>query len=112
MAREINTVGVVGFGTMGAGIVEVLARTGLSVKVVEVDAAGVERGLGHLEHSTLRAVKREKLTEDEKSALHDRITTSLDLTTLQDCDLVIEAVPESVELKTKIFKQLDEILQP
>ena len=44
MAREINTVGVVGFGTMGAGIVEVLARTGLTVKVVEVDAAGVERG--------------------------------------------------------------------
>ncbi|WP_112262086.1 3-hydroxyacyl-CoA dehydrogenase family protein [Lentzea terrae] len=112
MAREINTVGVVGFGTMGAGIVEVLARTGLAVKVVEVDAAGVERGLGHLEHSTSRAVKREKLTEAEKSALESRVSTSLDLHSLADCDLVIEAVPENVELKAGIFKQLDEILQP
>lgn len=112
MAREINTVGVVGFGTMGAGIVEVLARTGLSVKVVEVDAAGVERGLGHLEHSTKRAVKREKLTADENAALHGRVTTSLDLQSLKDCDLVIEAVPESVELKARIFRELDEILEP
>jgi 3-hydroxybutyryl-CoA dehydrogenase len=112
VAREINTVGVVGFGTMGAGIVEVLARTGLTVKVVEVDVAGVERGLGHLEHSTQRAVRREKLTEDEKVALQERIATSLELQSLADCDLVIEAVPESVELKTRIFRELDQVLKP
>ncbi|MFI6096870.1 3-hydroxyacyl-CoA dehydrogenase family protein [Lentzea sp. NPDC051213] len=112
MAREINTVGVVGFGTMGAGIVEVLARTGLAVKVVEVDATGIERGLGHLEHSTSRAVRRDKLSSDENTALHGRITTSLDLNDLADCDLVIEAVPESVELKARIFCALDEILKP
>ncbi|MCG8921362.1 3-hydroxyacyl-CoA dehydrogenase family protein [Lentzea sp. CC55] len=112
MAREINTVGVVGFGTMGAGIVEVLARTGLAVKVVDVDAAGVERGLGHLEHSTERAVRREKLTGDEKAALHGRVTTSLDLASLADCDLVVEAVPENIALKARIFQELDGILAP
>ncbi|SDF98988.1 3-hydroxybutyryl-CoA dehydrogenase [Lentzea fradiae] len=112
MAREINTVGVVGFGTMGAGIVEVLARTGLEVRVVDVDAAGLERGLGHLEHSTERAVKREKITADEKAVIHGRVSTSLELSSLAGCDLVVEAVPENVELKAKIFKELDGILAP
>lgn len=56
MAREISTVGVVGLGTMGAGIAEVLARSGLDVVAVELDEAGVERGLGHLRHSTGRAL--------------------------------------------------------
>ncbi|MGZ3142761.1 3-hydroxyacyl-CoA dehydrogenase family protein [Lentzea chajnantorensis] len=112
MAREINTVGVVGFGTMGAGIAEVLARTGVAVRAVDVDAAGLERGLGHLEHSTARAVQGGKLTEDEKTALHGRITTSLRLADLADCDLVVEAVPESIELKAGIFRELDQILKP
>jgi 3-hydroxybutyryl-CoA dehydrogenase len=112
VAREINTVGVVGFGTMGAGIAEVLARTGLTVRAVDVDAAGLERGLGHLEHSTARAVLGGKLTEDEKTELHSRITTSLKLADLADCDLVVEAVPESIELKAGIFRELDQILRP
>ncbi|MFD5827293.1 3-hydroxyacyl-CoA dehydrogenase family protein [Lentzea sp. NPDC060358] len=112
MAREINTVGVVGFGTMGAGIVEVLARTGLEVRVVDVDAAGVERGLGHLKHSTERAVQREKISAAEKAAIHGRVTTSLDLASLAGCDLVVEAVPENVELKAKIFQALDVVLAP
>ncbi|HEX7303480.1 3-hydroxybutyryl-CoA dehydrogenase [Lentzea sp.] len=110
MAREIRTVGVVGFGTMGAGIVEVLARTGLEVRVVDVDAAGVERGLGHLEHSTERAVKREKITAEEKAVIRGRVSTSLDLASLAGCDLVVEAVPENVELKARIFQALDEVL--
>ena len=60
-AQEITTVGVVGMGTMGAGIAEVLARTGLDVVAVEVDEGGVARGRGHLEHSTGRAVCHHQL---------------------------------------------------
>ena len=64
MAPGITTVGVVGMGTMGAGIAEVLARTGLDVVAVEVDEQGVARGRGHLEHSTGRALERGKIDED------------------------------------------------
>ena len=74
MARDFKTIGVVGLGTMGAGITEVFARNGYSVVGVEVDDDGVARGRQHLEHSTARAVARGKLSEDDAKALHDRVT--------------------------------------
>ncbi|CRK59000.1 3-hydroxybutyryl-CoA dehydrogenase; 3-hydroxyacyl-CoA dehydrogenase [Alloactinosynnema sp. L-07] len=112
MAREFSTVGVVGLGTMGAGIAEVLARTGVQVVAVEVDDAGVERGRGHIEHSTSRAVAKDKLTDAERDALLGRITYSLSLADLAAADLVIEAIPESLELKARIFSELDGIVGP
>ena len=69
MGREFATVGVIGLGTMGAGIVEVFAREGLSVIGVEPNEEALERGRGHLRHSTDRAVKRGKLTDDDQTAL-------------------------------------------
>ena len=74
MARDFKTIGVVGLGTMGAGIAEVFARHGYDVVGVEVDDDGVERGRQHLEHSTGRAVSRGKLTEEEQKALLGRVT--------------------------------------
>jgi 3-hydroxybutyryl-CoA dehydrogenase len=62
VAREFSTIGIVGLGTMGAGIAEVVARTGLRVVAVEPDTAGLDRGRGHVEHSTDRAVAGDKLT--------------------------------------------------
>ena len=112
MTREFTTVGVVGLGTMGAGIVEVMARHGLHVIGVEQDEAGVERGRAHLEHSTARAVKRGKLTEDEAKALHGRVTFSASLESLAAAELVVEAVPEKLELKRAIFQKLDAICPP
>ncbi|GAB2682373.1 3-hydroxyacyl-CoA dehydrogenase family protein [Thalassiella azotivora] len=112
MAREISTVGVVGLGTMGAGIVEVLARNGLSVVAVEADEQGVARGRGHVEHSTGRAVARGKLTEAEQTELVGRISFATDLAALADCDLVVEAVPEHLDLKREIFGKLDTIVRP
>ncbi|HVK24840.1 MAG TPA: 3-hydroxybutyryl-CoA dehydrogenase [Actinokineospora sp.] len=112
MAREFSTVGVIGLGTMGAGIAEVLARTGVQVIAVEVDDAGLERGRGHIEHSTSRAVAKEKLTDAERDALLGRITYSLSLTDLAAADLVIEAIPESLELKARVFSKLDGIVGP
>ncbi|HEU0087100.1 MAG TPA: 3-hydroxybutyryl-CoA dehydrogenase [Pseudonocardiaceae bacterium] len=111
MAREIATVGVVGMGTMGAGIAEVLARSGLDVVAVDVDEAGVTRGWGHLEHSTRRAAERGKLDEPARRQLLDRIRTSTTLAALADVDFVIEAVPEHLELKSQIFTELDRIVR-
>ena len=107
MAREFKQVGVVGLGTMGAGIAEVLARSGLDVIGVENDDSGVERAKSHLATSTGRAVKRGKLTEDEATALVGRITMGTELSSVADCDLVIEAIPERMELKSELFAQLD-----
>ncbi|HEY7046755.1 MAG TPA: 3-hydroxybutyryl-CoA dehydrogenase [Jatrophihabitantaceae bacterium] len=112
MSREFQQVGVVGLGTMGAGIAEVFARNGLSVVAVEVDDAAVERGRGHLEHSTGRAVARGKLSEADQQVLLGRIDFGTDLNALADVDLVVEAVPEHLELKRQIFTTLDKICQP
>src|SRR3954447_22024889 len=112
MAREFKRVGVVGLGTMGAGIVEVFARNGLTVVAVDRDEASVERGKGHLEHSTGRAVARGKLSEADQQALIGRIDFGTSLDALADVDLVIEAVPEHLDLKRQIFTQLDKICHP
>ncbi|MGW3958433.1 3-hydroxyacyl-CoA dehydrogenase family protein [Amycolatopsis sp. NPDC005003] len=112
MAREISTVGVVGLGTMGAGIAEVLARSGLDVVTVELDEAGVARGRGHLEHSTERALSGGKLDEPGRAALLGRISYSTSLSDLSEVDLVIEAIPESLELKADVFTELDKITRP
>ena len=110
MAREFSKVGVVGLGTMGAGIAEVLARSGLQVVGVEHDEAGVERARGHLATSTARAVAKGKLTEDDVDELLGRIQTGTDLAALKDCELVIEAIPERMELKRALFTELDDLL--
>jgi 3-hydroxybutyryl-CoA dehydrogenase len=112
MAREFQHVGVIGLGTMGAGIAEVLARSGLSVIGVEVDEAALERGRSHLENSTARAVSGGKLSEDDRATLLGRVSYTTELDVLADADLVVEAVPEHIELKTQLFAQLDKICKP
>ncbi|MBV9831236.1 MAG: 3-hydroxyacyl-CoA dehydrogenase family protein, partial [Marmoricola sp.] len=111
MAREFKTIGVVGLGTMGAGIAEVFARHGYDVIGVEVDEDGAERGRQHLNDSTSRAVSRGKLSEEEQQALLGRITFATSLKDLEPADLVVEAVVESVEVKKAIFKELDGIVR-
>ena len=110
MARDFKTIGVVGLGTMGAGISEVFARNGYAVVGVEIDEEAVTRGRLHLETSTSRAVSRGKLTEDDQKALLDRVTFATSLEELKDADLVVEAVVESVAIKKQIFQQLDAIV--
>jgi 3-hydroxybutyryl-CoA dehydrogenase len=107
-----SKIGVVGLGTMGAGIAEVLARSGVDVVGVEHDEPSLERGRGHLAHSTSRAVKRGKITEAEATALLGRIELGTDLTAVKDCGLVIEAIPERMELKKELFSKLDALLAP
>jgi 3-hydroxybutyryl-CoA dehydrogenase len=110
--REFRTVGVVGLGTMGAGIVEVFARNGLRVIAVETDAEAVGRGRAHLETSTARAVGRGKLTQADADELLGRVTTTTTFGDLADADLVVEAVPEQLELKAEVLAELDRVCRP
>ena len=110
--RTFSTVGVVGLGTMGAGIAEVFARNGFSVVGVEQNDEAVERGRAHLQHSTDRAVKRGKLSTEEQDTLLGRISFATDPTALKDADFVVEAVVESLEIKKSIFTTLDDIVSP
>src|SRR5579875_1825081 len=112
MAREFQQVGVIGLGTMGAGIAEVFARNGLDVIAAEVDEAAVARGRAHVEGSTGRAVARGKLSAEDQEALLGRIRYTTDLNDFADADLVVEAVPEHLDLKRSIFAQLDKICKP
>ncbi len=112
MARAIRTVGVVGLGTMGAGIAEVLARTGLQVIGVEVGPDAVKLAQESLASSTDRAVERGKLTEAEQQELLARIDIVTDVGALAPADLVIEAVPEQLELKRDILAKLDSVVGP
>ncbi|HWM73680.1 MAG TPA: 3-hydroxybutyryl-CoA dehydrogenase, partial [Nocardioides sp.] len=110
--RTFSTIGVVGLGTMGAGIGEVFARNGYRVIGVELNDESVERGRQHFENSTGRAVKRGKLTEAEQAELLGRITYTTSLKDLTDADFVVEAVVESLETKKKIFAELESIVSP
>jgi 3-hydroxybutyryl-CoA dehydrogenase len=112
MGREFTTVGVVGLGTMGAGIAEVFARNGVSVVGVEKSDHALERGRQHIRHSTDRAVKRSKLSEEDQQALLGRITFSTALADVKDCDLVVEAVVEQLDLKREVFQTLDGVVGP
>jgi 3-hydroxybutyryl-CoA dehydrogenase len=112
VGREFRTVGVVGLGTMGAGIVEVFARNGLQVIAAETNTDAVERGRAHLDTSTSRAVGRGKLSQEDADALLGRVTTTTSLVDLADADLVIEAVPESLDLKAAVFSELDKVCRP
>ena len=111
MPREFSSVGVVGLGTMGAGIAEVFARNGFKVIGVERDDEQLARGRAHVEHSTGRAVARGKLSEEEQRALVDRIAFTTSMAEVADCDLVVEAVVERLELKRQVFAALDGIVR-
>ncbi|PWR16743.1 3-hydroxybutyryl-CoA dehydrogenase [Micromonospora sicca] len=112
MAREFTRVGVVGLGTMGAGIVEVFARNGIDVVAVEISEGALERGRSTLTGSTDRAVAKGKLAAADRDALLSRVNFQVGLEALHSVDLVIEAVPEHLDLKQRIFAELDRVCKP
>ncbi|XAS77763.1 3-hydroxybutyryl-CoA dehydrogenase [Dermatophilaceae bacterium Sec6.4] len=112
MTGEIEKVGVIGLGTMGAGIVEVFARAGLDVVGVDGTPELAQRGRGFLEASTGRAVTRGRLSEQDQRQILDRVTWTDSYDALAECDLVIEAVPERMDLKSAIFEALDGVVRP
>jgi 3-hydroxybutyryl-CoA dehydrogenase len=110
--EQIRTVGVVGCGTMGAGISEIVSRNGLRVHFVEMSDELVERGLDRIRGSLDRQVARERLTGEERDEILGRISGSTDFADLRDCDLIVEAVPEVLEQKQEAFRRIDEAVRP
>ena len=108
---EIERVGVVGCGQMGAGIAEVCARAGLNTVVREVDVASAERGRERLLASFERAVSRGRMTDDERDVTTGRLSFTTDMAELADRQLVIEAVIEDEPLKTEVFAALDSVVE-
>ena len=108
-AVDMETVGVVGLGTMGAGIAEVFARAGVRVIAVEIDEPLLAKGKGRLEGSLRRAVDRGRMQPDAQAATLDRIRFTTTRADLAAADLVVEAVPERLELKASLFQELDRI---
>lgn len=112
MSVEIRKVGVVGCGTMGSGICEIVSRAGFDVIFHEVDDKAVAAGRERIERSVQRAVEKGKADRAESDELLARIASTTDLADLADCDLIVEAVPEHLDLKKDIFGRLDEIAKP
>ncbi|MBC9072228.1 3-hydroxybutyryl-CoA dehydrogenase [Thauera sp. CAU 1555] len=108
----IKKIGVVGAGTMGNGITQAFAVSGFEVVMTDVSDAALQRGLATIGASLDRLIKKEKMTAAEKDAALARVSTSADLAAVADCDLVIEAATENLELKLKIFAQLDAAAKP
>lgn len=107
MAQPITRVGIVGCGLMGSGIAEVCARAGYTVIVREVGRELLAAGLARIDGSLDRAVARGKLAAAERDAARSRIIGATNLSAFADCDLVVEAVAENLELKRRVFAELD-----
>ncbi|MER6500639.1 3-hydroxybutyryl-CoA dehydrogenase [Streptomyces sp. NPDC001455] len=112
MDTPFSTIAVVGLGTMGTGIAEVLARAGHEVVGIDIDGAAARRAVASLEATTERAVRRGRITERERGRVLARFRTHDDLRAAADAELVVEVVPESYEIKQQVFRELDAIVSP
>ena len=109
---QVSSIGVVGAGQMGAGIAQVSACAGFSVTLVDIKADVIESGIASIRSSLARIVSKGRLDQKTSDEAVDRIQTSLDLGDLAECDLVVEAIPEVLDLKTSTFNRLDAICKP
>ncbi|HAG91050.1 MAG TPA: 3-hydroxybutyryl-CoA dehydrogenase [Bdellovibrionales bacterium] len=105
----IQKVGVLGAGQMGNGITQVVAQKGIQAVMVDISDEALKRGMATIEKSLDRLIKKEVMPADQKSEVISRIVTSKDMSAFKDCDLVVEAVTEKVDLKLQLFTQLDEV---
>jgi 3-hydroxyacyl-CoA dehydrogenase len=106
--KDIKKAGIIGSGTMGGGIAMCFANAGIPVHIIDQDQDNLTRGISVIEKNYDFMVGRGKLTSEQKDAVFGLVTSSLDYKDVSDCDIVIEAVYENLELKHEIFKALDE----
>jgi 3-hydroxybutyryl-CoA dehydrogenase len=109
---EIKRVGIVGCGQMGGGIARVCAQSGYQVSVSEVDKALLEKGLDAIKASLEKDIRKERISQQDAGATLTRISGTTQIEDLASCDLVIEAVIENLDLKKKIFENLDKTCPP
>ncbi|WP_276624077.1 3-hydroxyacyl-CoA dehydrogenase family protein, partial [Syntrophomonas wolfei] len=106
---EIKKIGVLGAGTMGAGIAQVAAEAGFSVILVDIETAIIEKALKGIKKAWKKAVEKGKLDESEMQKREGYLATGNSMADFKDCDVVIEAIVEKIEVKKTVFKGLDEI---
>ncbi len=109
---EIKKIGVMGAGQMGAGIAQVAAQSGYDVVLRDIKDEFVEKGMEGIKKNLERSVKKERITEAEKDEALGRIATTLEVKDASDCDLIVEAIVEDINIKQKLFKELDEFVKP
>lgn len=109
---DIKTVGVVGAGLMGSGIVEQAARCGYHVVMREIDERALSAGEGRVAASMARAIERGKMSTEERDGALGRIEGTTDLNDMAGCDLVVEAIVENLDMKKDVFRELDHITAP
>ena len=109
---QLDRVGVIGAGTMGNGIAQACATTGIDVTMVDVAQAAIDRGLGAIRGSLERLEKKKKITAEARATAVSRIEGTTDYGTLARCGIIVEAATENLELKLRILKQIDAIARP
>ena len=110
--RPVKSVGIIGAGTMGGGIAMNFATAGIPVKIVDATQEGLDRGLAVVRGNYQRSADKGRFPQDEVEARMGRFTGTLSIADLAECDLIIEAVFENMELKRKIFSELDAVMKP
>ena len=108
----MKKIGVLGTGTMGAGIIQVLAQNGYEVVMRARRQSSIDKGMATVEKNLGKMVAKEKITEADKAEILGRITGSTELEVIRDADLIIEAATEDMEAKKALFAELDTILKP
>jgi 3-hydroxybutyryl-CoA dehydrogenase len=109
---DIKTIGVIGAGQMGAGIAQVAAAAGFTVTLMDIKEEFLQRGLTAMDISLKRMIKKGLLTDDQEREILSRINTATEMSALANLDFVIEAASENLELKLKIFQDLDRVCKP
>ncbi|MGH7886140.1 MAG: 3-hydroxybutyryl-CoA dehydrogenase [Thermodesulfobacteriota bacterium] len=107
----MNKVGIIGSGTMGSGIAELVASSRFKVVLVDLKAEFLENAFSKIEKNLSRLVEKEKISDNEKNDIISKINTTIDYRDLKDCELIIEAASENIEIKKQIFEKLDTILK-
>ncbi len=104
---DIQRVGIVGAGTMGHGIAQVAVQSGFNTRLVDIDPAALERGIAGVEKGLGKLAAKGKISAEDQAAARARLATGSEIAALADCDLVVEAVVEKLEVKTAVLGQLD-----
>ena len=112
VGMSIKKMAVLGAGQMGNGITQVAACAGIEVVMIDIQQDFVDRGVATIEKSLAKLVSKERMTQEDADAARSRISTAIDRSACADADLVVEAVPEILDLKISIFSELDGICKP
>lgn len=110
--RKILNVSIIGGGLMGSGIAQVIAEAGINVTLVEVNDNQLEEAMNRIQKNLKRKSEKENLPNEFVKDTLNKINPTIEMSDISECDLVIEAVPENLEIKKKVFKQLDSVLNP